>query len=266
MPTRARKWTMRLAVAAVAAAFVSVTPARAADGMARVGPGVLHPFDPPGAETTVRVRAFMLDRTQVTNRQFLAFVTAHAKWQRGKVAPVLADESYLASWEAPTTLGGDIAPDAPVVRLSWFAAKAFCEARGARLPTEDEWELAADATEKRAHVGDDPARKKQILDWYAQPTPKRLPKVGVGAPNVWGVRDMHGLVWEWVYDFNTRVLGGDRGRVDEAFVCGGTALRARDKNDYASYMRVAFRASLRAAYTTANLGFRCAADVPGGKS
>ena len=40
------------------------------------------------------------------------------------------------------------------------------------------------------------------------PAPRRLPAVG-GAPNAYGVRDLHGLVWEWVDDFNALFIAGD---------------------------------------------------------
>jgi formylglycine-generating enzyme required for sulfatase activity len=71
---------------------------------------------------------------------------------------------------------------------------------------------------------------------------------------------MHGLIWEWVLDFNIRTSSDGR-RTDEAFVCGGSSLRGSDKYDYGAYMRFAFRGSLQGNYTTANLGFRCARDV-----
>ncbi len=252
----------RLAVSM--AAILAVSAPRAAQAaepgpMARVGPGTHKIFDPPpGDSATVRVERFLLDRTPVTNAQFLAFVLAHREWQRGVAPALFAEANYLSHWASPITLGDEIESDGPVVRVSWFAAKAYCESRSARLPTEYEWEFAADANETRAHAND-PARTARILDWFGKPTVKRLARVGIGAPNLWGVRDLHELVWEWVFDFNTRVLDDGRSGRDAA-VCGGTTLRARDKLDYPAFMRAAFRASLRATYTTGSLGFRCAAD------
>jgi formylglycine-generating enzyme required for sulfatase activity len=43
--------------------------------------------------------------------------------------------------------------------------------------------------------------------------------------------------------------------------CAAGSLKAVDKEDYASFMRFAFRESLKAAYTVRNLGFRCAMDI-----
>jgi protein SCO1/2 len=71
-------------------------------------------------------------------------------------------------------------------------------------------------------------------------------------------------VWEWVFDFNNDVVstdsraeGGDRAK---AF-CGAGAADARDREDYARFMRAAFRSSLEARFTTRSLGFRCARDA-----
>src|SRR5690606_42023882 len=57
---------------------------------------------------------------------------------------VFASDSYLAHWGDDGGLG-TARPDAPVTNVSWFAAAAYCEARGGRLPTEAEWELVARA-------------------------------------------------------------------------------------------------------------------------
>ncbi len=249
-----------LALAFVAALTATSTAAATTGDMAVVGPGThrpLYPASPEAAEKGVPVAAFRLDRTPVSEGDFLAFVKKNPQWRRDRVARLFADQNYLAHWAGPEAPGGDLR--APVTRVSWFAAKAYCAAQGKRLPTEDEWELAAAASEAAADGRADPAWTQRILDWYARPNEAR--PVGQGPANFWGVRDLHGLVWEWVYDFNASMVANDRDAA--ARFCGAAAVSAQDKNDYASFMRLAFRSSLRADYTTANLGFRCAADAKG---
>lgn len=235
--------------------------------MARVEGGIYRPVFPPSpAEKEMRVEPFLLDTLPVTNGEFLAFVTKNPKWRRGSVPRLFADSAYLNHWEGPLSLGKEVDKDQPVTRVSWFAAKAFCEASGKRLPTEIEWEHAAAADEKVADARQDPTFTAKILGWYSRPGSHRLPTVGQTGPNLWGVRDLHGLVWEWVGDFNNTLVSSDSresGDPDMSRFCGAAAVSAEDKNDYASFMRIAFRSSLKAPYTTANLGFRCARDVTG---
>jgi formylglycine-generating enzyme required for sulfatase activity len=232
--------------------------------MAHVGAGNYRPLYPPSpAEAEIPVKAFLLDRLPVTNGEFVEFVRAHPEWRRDRVPGVLADEDYLSHWAAPEALGADVDERQPVVRVSWFAARAFCAARRARLPTEAEWELAASASRTQTDGRGDRVWREQILAWYSRPNPPRLPVVGTTPANTWGIRDLVGLVWEWVLDFNSAMLTTDaRGTGDKNALtfCGGGAINATDKSDYPSFMRVAFRSSLRADYTTSNLGFRCAAD------
>jgi formylglycine-generating enzyme required for sulfatase activity len=217
----------------------------------------------------VPVGAFMLMTRPVTNAEFLAFVTDRPEYRRDRIARVFADESYLAHWRAALELGPSALPAQPVTRVSWFAAKAFCEHQGLRLPTEAEWELAAAADEKRADARNDPAFRERLLSWYATPN-RELAAVPHGPANLYGVHDLHGVVWEWVLDFNNAAPAADSREGDSARdrFCGGGALLARDTTDYAAFMRFAMRGSLEAQYTTANLGFRCAADasaVAGGR-
>jgi formylglycine-generating enzyme required for sulfatase activity len=232
--------------------------------MARVGPGTYRPLYPPSpAEAEVPVNAFLLDRLPVTNGDFVEFVRAHPEWQRDRVPAVFADEGYLAHWASPNAIGPDLDEKQPVVRVSWFAAKAYCAARGARLPTEAEWELAASASRTQPDGRGDRVWREQILAWYSRPNPPRLPVVGTTPANYWGVHDLFGLVWEWVLDFNSAMLTTDARRTGDKNAltfCGGGAVNATDKSNYPSFMRTAFRSSLRADYTTNNLGFRCAAD------
>lgn len=243
------------------------------DGMHEVGPGALTLAYPvPGEADVVEVPRFFLDERPVANAEMLAFVTANPAWQREQVPGTLADERYLAHWAGPLELGDpglNNRPEQPVTHVSWFAARAYCRSVGKRLPTEREWELAASADERRKDARADPAFQRRILDWYGQTRVSAMPAAGSGAANAWGVRDLHGLVWEWVHDFNATLVTGDdrdRGTGDGAQFCGAGAVGAQDVADYATFMRFAFRSSLGARYTTKNLGFRCAADVYPGAS
>ena len=213
----------------------------------------------PGAEPE-HVEAFALRSEPVTNAEFLAFVTAHPQWRRGKAPAVFADTGYLSHWQSADALGGEALPDQPVTRVSWFAAQAYCESENARLPTWIEWERAAAASDTAADARGDAAWRRKLLDWYAKPSTGALAEVG-GETNLYGVRDLHGLVWEWVDDYAAMMVTADsrdQNDPDRLKFCGAAALSLRDRDNYALLMRIAMLSSLKAVDTTRNLGFRCA--------
>lgn len=84
---------------------------------------------------------------------------------------------------------------------------------------------------------------------------------GIGHDDLYGVTDLHGNVWEWVEDFNSVMFPVGAG-VDEGsrwlLACGGETLDATSSGDHAAYNRFAIRASIRGAFTSPQLGFRCA--------
>ena len=212
----------------------------------------------------VRVAAFELDRTPVTNGDYLAFVRQHAEWRRSRVSRLFADASYLRHWRSDLDPGPAAPLASPVVHVSWFAARAYAAAHGARLPTVAEWELVAAADETRRDAARDPAFLARLREWYARPATRVLPAVG-GPANAWGVQDLHGLVWEWTLDWNSALISGESradGSLERTLYCGSGASGAADFADYAAFMRFAYRASLEAHYTTAQLGFRTARSLP----
>ncbi|HXS88496.1 MAG TPA: formylglycine-generating enzyme family protein [Steroidobacteraceae bacterium] len=179
---------------------------------------------PPAAGVKqVSVADFRLDRTQVTNAQFARFVQLHPQWRRDEVAALFADTEYLAHWSSAVEPGARIR-NQPVVRVSWFAASAYCEARGARLPTWYEWEYAA-AASARAPL------------------------------------DLHEVIWEWVEDFAGMLVAGDNRQQsdpDSLRFCGPGALTMEQKENYATLMRIALLSSMQARSTGPSMGFRCA--------
>ena len=211
--------------------------------------------------TQVKLAAFELQKRPVTNAEFLAFVKAHPQWRRDRVPSVLAEKRFLQHWAGPTTLGGTALPQQPVVNVSWFAAEAFCAAQDARLPTWNEWEFVAAADETRRDAREDPRWRERILGWYSKPSNQALPRAGLQAPNVYGVQDVHGLVWEWTEDFSSLLVDPEsrnQGDPDKSKFCGAGALSMNDRDNYAVLMRVAMLSSLQARDITPNLGFRCA--------
>lgn len=214
----------------------------------------------------VEVPAFYLDIHPVTNAEFLEFVIANPKWSRSRVKSLFADKGYLRHWAGDMEIGPNAEQirNSPVTHVSWFAARAFAKWKGKRLPTEDEWEYAAAASENHPNGANETSYKNRILQWYSQPTPDQLPNIGAMPPNYWGLHDMHGLAWEWVANFNSALVTGesraDTG-LERKLFCGSGAVGAADVSNYAAFMRYAFRSSLKAQYAVSNLGFRCAKDV-----
>jgi formylglycine-generating enzyme required for sulfatase activity len=212
----------------------------------------------------VPVRAFAMARYAVTNGEYLAFVRAHPSWRRSQVKPVFADAAYLSHWRSDLEPGDRAPANSPVVNVSWFAARAYLKTRGQRLPTVHEWEYAAAASETRRDASRDRAFLDQLRRWYGRPTPPVLPAVGSAFRNVYGVYDLHGLVWEWTLDFNAALVTGESrgdGSLERSLFCGSGVLGAADFEDYAAFMRYAFRSSLEARYGVANLGFRGVLDT-----
>lgn len=261
--TRFHRRALYAIALACIATLVEAEPA-AREQLIRVAGGPWRSILPTGTtEATVRVAPFHLDRVPVTNAQFLSFVRAHPEWRRGGTAAVLADAGYLRDWRGPLDLGSGARPDQPVTGVSWHAARAYCKARRARLPAWYEWELAAAADENRSDARKLPDWQQQILAWYSRPSSHLLERVGAGEPNFHGIHDLHGLVWEWVEDFNALMIASDsreQGDPDVLKYCGTGALAIEDRANYAVAMRIALLSSLQASSTTSNLGFRCATD------
>ncbi len=238
--------------------------AASAAGTVRIGGGKYMPLYADEGSDGEQVRDFQLGQYPVTNAQYLAFVEAKPEWRRSEVAPIYADEGYLSHWEGDLDFGTDSQADRPVVNVSWFAARAYAEWQGMRLPTTAEWELAAAAGTTRGESTADPSFRARVLAWYARPASDALPEVGSTECNYWGACDLHGLVWEWVDDFNSALVTGESrndGDLDLRQFCGSAAVGASDFDDYAAFLRFGFRSGLEARYTVRSLGFRVAADV-----
>lgn len=250
-----RRLLLALVMTLIPLALSASGPRQVTPGMARIEAGSFRPLYAQPGERIARVTAFAIDTVPVDQRAFLAFVERYPQWSPGKTPALFADQRYLE--------GVRSVADRPVTNVSWFAATAYCRARGARLPTTNEWEYLARASELRRDASPDAQFRQRVLELALSARPSGF-RIGSGIRNVWRVRDLHGGVTEWTQDFHTIFGDPDSRRPDQAdhsITCASGAVTHGDASDYAAFLRYAFRATAEARMTGASIGFRCALSL-----
>lgn len=209
----------------------------------------------------VKIKSFLLDEHPVTNRDFAKFIEANPYWSKKAVINRLNNIYYLALWN------GDEPPphllEHPVVYVNWYAAKAYSEWIGKRLPYEAEWEFAL---KNKKH------NENLIYPWDTDtvkiPYKKKLTTSPVkkDKKNNYGLYDMTGNVNEWVndwFDFNywknniTLIedpIGAPSGKFK---ILRGGSFLSHDSNSFKVY----YRRYLLPQNTNSDGGFRCAKDI-----
>ena len=223
---------------------------------------------------TVALDAFFMDIYEVTNAQFKAFVEANPQWQKDNIDDQFHWGSYLRDWDGNDYPVGKA--NHPVVFVSWYAAVAYANWAGKRLPTEAEWEYAA----RGGLAGQTYPWGDTITDAdanYGGNVGGTTP-VGEYAANDYGLYDMAGNVWEWCldkYDPDFYSVSG-KGRnplsgavtiqeILDNFASVRTSslrvLRGGSWLNTAQGLRVAGRNWYAPAGTFGSFGFRCARAV-----
>lgn len=174
----------------------------------------------------VTLAPFYIDKTEVTNAQFAAFVKATGYVTVAERKPSLtkypdADPAKLvpgsavfhpsdvsldprtwgapfppwwryvagACWRRPEGTGTDLQSKAnhPVVQIAWDDADAYAKWAGKRLPTEAEWEYAARGGLDRKEYCWGDARQGDSGKWYANVHQGQFPKADAGADGFAGL-------------------------------------------------------------------------------
>jgi formylglycine-generating enzyme len=154
----------------------------------------------------------------------------------------------------------------PVNNVSWYGAKAFAEYYDLDLPREAEWEYACRAgSETYFYTGNNLSRDVMTstdLDragwYYANNDSWECLAVGQKEPNVWGLYDMHGNVWEWCYDrYDESYYASSKPRNPYGPESGsGRVVRGGCYGDTAWYCRSSVRTNYKHTVTSDSVGFR----------
>jgi formylglycine-generating enzyme required for sulfatase activity len=215
----------------------------------------------------VFIDSFYIDKYEVTNNEFKAFVESYAYYKQefwselGWTYISVNNINAPAFWDDPD-IGFDH-PNKPVIGVSFFEAEAYAKWAGKRLPTEAEWEYSAKGTDYRKYP------------WgNLEPNCKHANYLGcsnytedVGSHPMgnspFGVSDMSGNVFEWVQDYYYK----EYYQLEEnnpsglAFpsqyrVARGGSYK-HSENNMVTYNRNRFRAT----YFDKFIGFRCAKSI-----
>jgi sulfatase modifying factor 1 len=226
---------------------------------------------------TIWLQTFYMDLNEVTYGDYKACQKSKACLRGG---PLYNDYNH---------------PRQPITGPSWYAAVRYCEVDGKHLPTEAQWEKAArgpdgnlypwgneDATCERAIIMNEKGERGcGVLKKMEQPWKSKPWEIGSRPPYVYGLYDMAGNSWEWVYDWDSRSYEacGDKcrgtdpkGPCDGKEPCAGHEKRVvRGGSWYwdktyatAIHRRTHFPANLREVEFH-HFGFRCSASLEEGK-
>ncbi|HUV14387.1 MAG TPA: SUMF1/EgtB/PvdO family nonheme iron enzyme [Acidobacteriota bacterium] len=189
----------------------------------------------------VDLPGFFIGQFEVTNEQYLEFVLETGYRPENS-------KNYLKVWTGTNTFP-DWAATFPVVWVSQGDASAYCEWKGGRLPSEEEWEKTARGTDGRAYP------------WGNTPPDRETANSATNQVEPYGNRPGDVSTLE-VYDLAANVAELtstviQRHGHEQVIVRGGSfKTHAREMVTFYRFL------NLGPSGRSENIGFRCAADTP----
>jgi len=206
-------------------------------------------------QRTLYLDTFLIDRYEVTNHQYQAFVAATGHRKAAPPSRYAKNMSRLRG------------VNQPVVYVSWDDAEAFCRWKGKRLPTEAEWEKAMRGVDGRLWPwGNDPdllaSNRAHARDGFDVSAPVGSFKRDVSP---FGVADGAGNAMEWVADWYAEDVYRDPADRNPKGPDHGLfrVLRGGVYTSTGSDVRITSRSRMVPDFRDETIGFRCAVSGEG---
>lgn len=197
-------------------------------------------------EWTVNIETFFLSKFPVTQDLFFRVTNENPSTFKGERLPV-ETVSFKDSVNFCNKLSAQIGLT-PCYQIQNEEIIFDFSSNGFRLPTEAEWEYACKAGKSEIRYGE-----LDLIAWYKNNSEDKTHNVGQKQPNIWGLYDMLGNVWEWCTDlYDTELYGSYR-----IFRGGGFCDEGR------SVMATTRRRSHPLKFKIEDLGFRIARNKYG---
>jgi iron(II)-dependent oxidoreductase len=223
--------------------------------------------------SSVELGAFEIDRLPVTNAQFAAFLNRREPTASVAALLVNVDDPLGKIWRVGTRYTPEVGFERhPVIAETWQGARAYCDSRGARLPTEAEWERAARGTTGRTYPwGEEPPSVLRARFGFRPNDYLPVGSYPDGATPE-GVLDLAGNVWQWTTSlYRAYPYRADDGREDPN-ATGARVIRGGSHSTPAEMLRASVRSIglVQGQVSTGvvgmvgarqTIGFRCARDA-----
>ncbi|MCB9102216.1 MAG: SUMF1/EgtB/PvdO family nonheme iron enzyme, partial [Anaerolineales bacterium] len=199
---------------------------------------------------TVTLDTFYIDQHEVTNAQYEACV------DDGGCKP----PGNTASKTRPRYYNNRDFDDYPVIYVDWEKAKTYCDWRGARLPTEAEWEKAARGTDGRTYPWGKQTPNDKLLNFLSKEGDTKPAVSYPDGASPYGVYNMAGNVGEWVADWYFSDYHASSLEENPANQIPSTkrTVRGGGLSSGENGVRTAFRMGYDPTISTSNIGIRCA--------
>lgn len=211
----------------------------------------------------VSLKSFYMDRYEVSNEQYAAFLTAYGSntVKSGDYVGQLMIGEF--QWNVQKKGNKWIVQNGyekhPVANVTWYGANEYARYYGMRLPSEAEWEFAAKGGKESKGFKYAGGNKIEEVAWYSSNSEKKIHVIGTKKSNELGIYDMSGNVWEWCADTAQEDYSGapkdgsawvESGKGKKRITRGGAWLGFEEN------CRVIYRARNKPDDLLVNVGFR----------